>query len=80
MEARLAAEHDRVARTGAQRLLEDLGAQLVDREHRAQLGVRAREAVHVLEAHRADEAGPEDRDERSPRGEVLHQLLDGGEL
>ena len=80
MQARFAAEHDRVARAGAQRLLEDLGAQLVDREHRAELRVRAGEPVHVLEAHRADEAGPEDRDERTPRREVLDELFDGGEL
>ena len=67
VQARLAADHDRVARAGPQRLLEHLGRQLVDREHRAQLRVRSREPVHVLEADRAHEAGAEHRDDRARR-------------
>ena len=43
----------RVACAGPQRLLEQLGRQLVDREHRAELRVRAGEPVHLLEARRA---------------------------
>ena len=63
VEARLAADHDRVAGAGAQRLLEHVGRQLVDREHDAELGVRAREPVHVLEADRARRT----RDRTPPR-------------
>ena len=38
-----------------------------DREHRAELGVRAREPVHVLEPHGAHEAGAEHRDRPDAR-------------
>ena len=46
-----------------------------DREHRTELGVRAGDAVHVLEAHRADEAGTEHGDHRTRRVEALRRAL-----
>ena len=80
VEARLAADHHRVARAGAQRLLEHIGRQLVHREHRAELGVRAREPVHVLEAHRAHEARDRTPRRRVARRQVLDELFDRLEL
>ena len=78
VEAGLAADHDRVTGAGAQRLLEHVGRQLVDREDDAQLRVRARHPVHVLEADRAGEPGTEHRHHRPRRveaaGQVFHRL------
>ena len=54
VEARLAADHDRVTGAGAQRLLEHVGRQLVDREDRRRATACALVTpVHVLEADRA---------------------------
>ena len=63
VEARLAADHHRVARAGAQRLLEHVGRQLVDREHRAELRVRAGERG----ARAGSRSGWRSRDRRPPR-------------
>jgi hypothetical protein len=76
----LAADHHRVTRAGAQRLLEHLGRQLIDREHDAERCVRARHAVHVLEADWARESGPEDGHDRPGRVELLHQVFHHLEL
>ena len=52
----------------------------MDREDRAELGVRRREPVHLLEPERTHEPGAEHRDERPAGAQVLHELLDRLEL
>ena len=73
-------ELDRVPGAGAQRLLEQVGVQLGHDEHRAELGVRRRQAVDLLEAERSDEPGAEHGHERTAGAQVLHHVLDRVEL
>jgi len=67
-----------VPEAGAQRLLQHVGRELVHREDDAEHGVRAGDAVHVLEAHGAGEPGTEHGHDRSrrvePLDEVVHRL------
>ena len=80
VQARLAADHDCVAGTGAERLLQHVGRELVHREHDAERRVRARHPVHVLEADGTGEPGPEHRHDRRGRVEPLDQVLHRLEL
>ena len=68
------------SRAGAERLLEHVGRQLAHREHRADLGMRSREPVHVLEAHGAHEAGTEHGHDGSSRRQFLDEVFDRLEL
>ena len=80
MEARFATDHDRVARTGAKRLLEHIGREFVHREHRADLRMRSREPVHMLEAERTDEARTEDCHDGPSASQLLDEVFDRLEL
>ena len=73
-------ELDGVACTRTERLLEQVGGQLGHDEHRAELGVRRRQAVDLLEAERTDEPGAEHGDERTAGAQLLHHVLDRVEL
>ena len=80
VETRFAADHDRIACAGTQRLLQHVGRELVHGEDDTEHAVRARDPVHVLEADRTGEPGTEHRDHRPCRVEPLHQVFHRLEL